>query len=65
MTRLEWESLYDRIFEIYADSMEHLDMIDRTSDARKIRQTALDLKTNISELLYDLEAHAPEEGDED
>lgn len=65
MTHSEWESLYDRVFDIYKDSMEHLDIIDRTDDARKIRQTALDLKTNISELLYDLEACAPEEGEED
>lgn len=62
MSKNEYDSIYDRVFDIYKDALEHLDVIDRTNDEARIRQTALDLKNNISDFLYALEATTPEEG---
>lgn len=65
MKQEEYNSLYDRVFDIYKDAMEHLDIIDRTDNMKIIRLTALELKENISDLLYALEAKVPEDkGDE-
>ena len=61
MSRNEYDSIYDRVFDIYKDVMEYLSIIDTTDDMTKIRQAAVYLHDNISAFLYDLEAATPEE----